>query len=36
MPILDRRSLLAGAAATGLAAGSDLAGFARAWAQTSE
>ncbi len=36
MTALDRRSLLAGAAATGLAAGSDLLGFARAWAQTTE
>ena len=36
MPKLDRRSLLTGAAATGLAAGADLLGFARAWAQTAE
>ncbi|MDP4022305.1 ABC transporter substrate-binding protein [Methylobacterium sp. NEAU 140] len=35
MTVLDRRSLLAGAAATGLAAGGDLLGFARAWAQES-
>src|SRR6476469_6754548 len=35
MSVLDRRSLLAGAAATGLAAGGDLFGFARAWAQNS-
>lgn len=35
MPVLDRRSLLAGAAATGLAGG-DLLGFARAWAQSTE
>jgi multiple sugar transport system substrate-binding protein len=33
MPVLDRRSLLAGAAATSLAACGDLAGFAKAWAQ---
>ncbi|MBL7405430.1 carbohydrate ABC transporter substrate-binding protein, partial [Escherichia coli] len=36
MSVLDRRSLLAGAAAAGLAAGGDLLGFARAWAQTAE
>ncbi len=37
MTVLDRRSLLAGAAAaTGLAAGGDLLGFAKAWAQSAE
>ncbi len=33
---LDRRSLLTGAAAAGLAVGGDLLGFAKAWAQTAE
>ena len=34
MPSLDRRSLIGGAAALGAAGTADLAGFSRAWAQT--